>query len=198
MASNITELKSTLFVTPVISTLCRYLSVLLLTLVGWRTVGEKPTIPKYVVVAAPHTSNWDFVLFVLLAFKLGFNAHWMGKHTLFPIPVRRLMVWLGGIPIDRSKAHNVVEQMSDYYSSVDELCVIIPPEGTRSKTQRWKTGFYHIAVAAKVPLVLGYIDSSSKSLGFGPVFNPTGDIEADLEAIQAFYKDKVGVVPDNY
>ncbi len=198
MASNITELKSTLFVTPVICTLFRYLSVIVLMLIGWRTVGGKPTLDKYIVVAAPHTSNWDFVLFLLLGFKLGYNTHWMGKDALFRFPIKRLMIWLGGIPIDRSKNNNVVEQMADYFSSVDELSVIIPPEGTRSKTVRWKTGFYHIAVAAKVPLVLGYIDSSTKTLGFGPIYHPTGEIDNDLENIKAFYNDKVGVIPDNY
>jgi len=198
MASNITELKSTLFVAPVISTLFRYLSILLLKLIGWRAVNQVPLLNKYLVIGAPHTSNWDFVLFLLFGFKMRYNTRWLGKDTLFRFPIRGLMIRLGGIPVDRSKSNNVVEQMADYFNSVDELSVIIAPEGTRDKTVGWKTGFYHIAIAANVPIVLGYVDSSTKSIGFGPVFYPTGDIEADLEKIQAFYADKKGLIPDNY
>lgn len=198
MASSITELKSTLFVTPVVSMFFRYLSILLLKLIGWRTVNEVPSLDKCIVVGAPHTSNWDFFLFLLLSFKMKYNTHWMGKDALFSFPIKRLMIRLGGIPVDRSKVNNVVEQMADYFNSVDQLSVIMTPEGTRDKTVRWKTGFYHIAIAANVPLVLGYVDSSAKTIGFGPVFYPTGDIDADLEKIQAFYADKTGLIPNNY
>lgn len=198
MASSITELKSTLFVTPVVSMFFRYLSILLLKLIGWRTVNKVPSLDKCIVVGAPHTSNWDFFLFLLLSFKMKYDTHWMGKDGLFSFPIKRLMIRLGGIPVDRSKANNVVEQMADYFNSVDQLSVIMTPEGTRDKAVRWKTGFYHIAIAANVPLVLGYIDSSAKIIGFGPVFYPSGDIDADLEKIQAFYADKTGLIPNNY
>lgn len=195
MSSKITELKSTLFVTPIISDLCRVISRVLIRLSGWRIIGEKPADKKYIVIAAPHTSNWDFVLFLLVAFILRFDAHWMGKDALFPWPFKRLMIWLGGIPIDRSKSNNMVDQMVDYFASVERLTVLIPPEGTREKVDRWKTGFYHIAVKANLPVVLGFIDAQSKTLGFGPRFIPTGDLERDMQEIRQFYVGMIGIRP---
>ncbi|HEB28528.1 MAG TPA: glycerol acyltransferase [Porticoccus sp.] len=198
MASNITQLKTTIFATPGVRTIFRWLSIVIMKLVGWRIVGKQPTDPKYILIAVPHTSNWDFPLFILLAFILRFDAHWMGKAALFPFPIKRLMIWLGGIPIDRSKKHNVVEQMVDYFASVDQLTVVIPPEGTRSKVDRWKTGFYHIALQAKIPLILGFVDGDTRQIGFGPKFMPTGDMDADLKEIQAFYANKRGINADNF
>ena len=197
MASSITELKSTLFLTPVISTLFKWFSIGMMKVIGWRIAGEKPSYPKYILAAAPHTSNWDFGLLVLVCFSLRLDAHWMGKDALFMQPFKRLMIWLGGIPIDRSKANNVVDQMSDYFHSVEKLAVIIPPEGTRSKVERWKTGFYHIAIQSEVPVVLAFIDASTKEVGFGPTFIPTGDLEKDMLEIREFYKTKTGINPQN-
>lgn len=120
------------------------------------------------------------------------KAYWMGKHTLFRWPFGPLFKWLGGIPIERSSAHGVVEQTVDAFSQHERLVIGIPPEGTRSKVSRWKTGFYHIAYKAKVPIVLGFVDFPTKTGGFGPLFAPTGDLEADLKEIQHFYGDKRG------
>jgi 1-acyl-sn-glycerol-3-phosphate acyltransferase len=198
MASNITVLKKTMFDTPILRTIFRWLSIAVMKLIGWRIAGKLPSEPKYIVIAAPHTSNWDFIVFVMLAFILRFDAHWMGKAALFTFPVRRLMIWLGGIPIDRSKNNNVVNQMADYFASVDRLAVIIPPEGTRSKVDRWKTGFYHIALKAEIPIVLGFIDSGTKQIGFGPKFMPTGEIDKDMKEIQAFYAGIRGINSANH
>ena len=186
-----------MFCTPVISTVLGALSVIILKLVGWRVVGELPAHKKYVLLAAPHTSNWDFILFLLMAFTLKIDAHWMGKDSLFPAPFKRLMIWLGGIAIDRSKANNTVDQMVEHYNNTDELIVIVPPEGTRSKVEQWKTGFYHIAVKADVPIVQGFIDAGNKCLGFGPSFIPTGDIDEDMAKIRGFYAEKTGIVSAN-
>lgn len=196
-ASTITQLKSTIFTAPIISSLCKGLSLVLLKLIGWQPRGTAPDEAKYVLIGAPHTSNWDFVLFVLYAFTIRLDIHWMGKHTLFPGPFRRLMIWLGGIPIDRSQANSVVSQMVEYFANVDRLTVLITPEGTRSKVDRWKMGFYHIAIQAELPIYLGYIDSKTKTLGIVQRFQPTGDAEADMQTIQAFYADKVGLNPHN-
>jgi 1-acyl-sn-glycerol-3-phosphate acyltransferase len=193
MASNITELKTTVYLTPVISSVLRVISLAVIKLSGWKITGEKPHHPKYIVVAAPHTSNWDFIILLMAGFILRWDIHWMGKASLFPQPFTRFMVWLGGIPIDRSKANNVVDQMADYFSSVDQLSVLIPPEGTRSKVDQWKTGFYYIAEKANVPIVMGFIDAGTKTAGLGPVFNCTGDAEADIKAIRSFYQGKVGI-----
>ena len=197
MSSTITELKTTVFLTPIRSTFFRYVSLLLLKLSTWKVAGDKPSCPKYILVAAPHTSNWDFVLLLLAFFALRMDARWMGKDTLFPFPIKRFMVWLGGIPIDRGRANNLVGQMVGYYQSVDSLVVLIPPEGTRSKVERWKTGFYHIAHQAGVPIVLGYVDASTKTVGMGPAFIPSANVDQDMLEIQSFYKSKIGVNPEN-
>lgn len=196
-ASTITELKATIFQAPVVSSLFRGVSRVLMSLTGWRIVGEKPADKKCIIIGAPHTSNWDFVLFVMYAFINGIDIHWMGKQTLFPRPFRRLMVRLGGIPIDRSRAHSVVSQMVDYFDSVEQLTVLITPEGTRSKVERWKMGFYHIAVQAKLPIYLGFVDSGSHTIGIGGRFEPSGDADADMEKILAFYAGKQGINPHN-
>lgn len=117
----------------------------------------------------------------------------MGKNSLFPAPFGGLMRWLGGLPIDRSRANNTVAQMIEAYRNSGDLVVLIPPEGTRSRVERWKTGFYHIAHGADVPILLGFLDAGRRQLGFGPLFYPCGDLEDDLYQIQAFYRDKRGV-----
>ena len=118
----------------------------------------------------------------------------MGKHTLFPKgPLGAIMRWFGGIAIDRRKRHNTVEQMAEEYRRRDELLVVITPEGTRSEVDRWKGGFYHIACAANVPIVLGFVDAKTKTTGLGPTFYPTGDYEADLKEIMAFYENMQGL-----
>jgi 1-acyl-sn-glycerol-3-phosphate acyltransferase len=121
----------------------------------------------------------------------------MGKDALFPKPFKWLMIWLGGVPVDRSKSNNMVDQMSDYYRDSEELIVIVPPEGTRRKVDRWKTGFYHIARQAELPIVQGYFDADRKCVGFGPSFFPTGDVDKDIAEIRAFYADKSGIIKAN-
>lgn len=196
-ASSITQLKSTVFTVPVLSTFFKGLSLLLLKIFGWKPYGCAPEDKRCVLIGAPHTSNWDFVLFVLYAFTIRLDIHWMGKDALFPRPFRRLMIWLGGIPIDRSQANSVVTQMVDYFASVEKLTVLITPEGTRSKVDRWKMGFYYIALQANLPIYIGFIDAKTKTLGVSHRFVPTGNADADLETIQAFYADKVGLSPSN-
>lgn len=195
MAKN--TLTSTMFRTPIISPVLGFLSKLILKLIGWRIENEQPAYKKYVLIAAPHTSNWDFAIFLLVAFSLRMDLHWMGKDSLFPKPFKWLMIWLGGVPVDRSKSNNMVDQMSDYFRDSEELVVIVPPEGTRSKVDRWKTGFYHIARQAEIPIVQGYFDADHKCVGFGPSFFPTGDVDKDITEIRAFYADKSGIIKAN-
>ncbi len=198
MSTPVTELKTTLFKTPIISPLLGLLARLIMKLTGWRIADEPPLHHKCVLIGAPHTSNWDFALFVLMAFIKKQDVHWMGKASLFPFPFKRLVIWLGGIPIDRNKTNNLVDQMVDYYASVDRLTVLIAPEGTRAKVERWKSGFYHVACKVEIPIVLGYVDAKNKTVGFGPDFIPTGDFDADIKKIQAFYADKQAINPQNY
>ena len=131
----------TIFDTPVIRTLMRWMSLFLLRIFGWRVEGKLPDIPKFVMIAAPHTSNWDLPLTLLIAFALKAKIYWMGKEAIFRRPLKGFFKWLGGIPVDRSRSNNIVEQMIRKFSENDSLIVTIPPSGTRKKVMKWKTGF---------------------------------------------------------
>lgn len=185
-------MQKTLFNTPVISPLLKLCSRLGLKLVGWKTEGRPPTEKNFVLVAAPHESNIDLLLLLAIAFVLDFKLYWMGKDSLFKGPLGPIMRWMGGVSVDRSKANNLVEQMVRNFDEMSELVLTIPPEGTRSHVESWKTGFYHIAMGAKVPIALGFVDYKNKVGGFGPICYPCGDIDKDLENIQSFYRTKTG------
>ncbi len=190
-------MRTTVFSTPIITPLLRFLAIVILKLIGWKALGSTALVPKYVLIGAPHTSNWDFPLMLLVVLKLRLKIYWMGKNTLFPFPFSGFMKWLGGIPIDRSKSHNVVYQTVGQFKKHQEFVVLIPPEGTRSKVTQWKTGFYHIANNAGVPILMGYVDASRKAAGFADFFYPTGDLDADMKEIRAFYADKKGLNAEN-
>ncbi|MEK7259850.1 MAG: lysophospholipid acyltransferase family protein [Pseudomonadota bacterium] len=190
-------MRTTVFSTPVLTPLLRIIAIGLLKLTGWKTVGRPLENARFVLIGAPHTSNWDFVLMLLVVLKLRLRVYWMGKNSLFPFPFAGLMKWLGGIPVDRSRNQNLVEHTVRQYHENPEMVVLIPPEGTRSKVKEWKTGFYHIAVNAGVPVLLGYIDAAKKEAGLADFFHPSGKIETDMPAIRAFYADKTGINPEN-
>ena len=179
----------TVFTTPVVNTLLRGLSIAYLKLTGWRVEGALPEVArKSVLIAAPHTSNWDLPYTLMVAFALRLNIYWMGKQSIFKAPFGGLMRWLGGIPVNRSQSSNLVAASADAIRAADgPLQLIVPPEGTRSKTRYWKTGFYYIALGAQVPIVMAYMDYATKRSGLGPLFEPTGDVDADMAAIKVFY-----------
>ena len=154
---------------------------------GWRLEGALPDVKKYVIIGAPHTSNWDFPVALGLAFCYRVKMFWMGKHTLFRWPLGGLMRWLGGIPVNRSASQNLVAQAVAAMHASDELILAIPPEGTRQQVRQWKTGFYFIAQEAGTPIVLAFLDLKNKRAGFGPTLQPTGDLEQDMQTIKAFY-----------
>lgn len=155
---------------------------------GWKAVGTPPADRRCVIIAAPHTSNWDFINFLGLTNALGIDAHFMGKKSLFRWPMARFMRDMGGVPVDRSSSHNVVEAMVAEFAARKEFMLVIAPEGTRSAVQQWRTGFYHIAMGAGVPLVCGLMDYATKTGGLGPAIMPSGDYAADMEAIIAYYR----------
>jgi 1-acyl-sn-glycerol-3-phosphate acyltransferase len=161
----------------------------------WKWDVILPSNPKYVVIGAPHTSNMDFIYMLLLINATGIKLHWIGKHTLFKPPVGSLMRKLGGIPVDRRAKNKFVDRIVETFNNHEEFIVAIAPEGTRSKSNYWRTGFYYIALGAGVPIVLGYIDYKAKVVGFGPSFYPTGDIQADFIQVQNFYATKHGKYP---
>jgi 1-acyl-sn-glycerol-3-phosphate acyltransferase len=190
-------MKTTIFTTPIINNFFGLLARLFLRVSHWQLVGDLPEKRRFVLIGAPHTSNWDFALMLVVAFKLRMAIHWMGKDKLFPKPFAGFVQWMGGIAIDRSKANGMVAQTIDQFSLHDDLIIGIPPEGTRKKVVQWKTGFYHIAVGANVPIVLGFIDGARKQFGFGPVFMPTGNLDEDMLKIREFYADKIGINAEN-
>jgi len=188
-------LNYTIFDTPIVRNLMRWFSFIFLWTNGWRITGRLPVDPKMVLIAAPHTSNWDLPYMLFVAFALRAKVYWMGKDAIFSWPFGRLFKWLGGIPIDRSKANNVVAQSIDHFSRNDNLVLAVPPAGTRKRVLNWKTGFYHIANGAGVPIALGFLDYKKKIGGIGPILHPTGNIEADMVEIRAFYQDISGKYP---
>ena len=184
----------TIFTTPGVNSALRVFSAAFLRLTGWTLQGQAPAEhPKCVLIAAPHTSNWDLPYTLMVAFALRIDIYWMGKRSIFRWPFGPLMRWLGGIEVDRSKSTNLVAASAHALRQADgRIALVVPPEGTRSKTRHWKTGFYWIAHEAGVPIVLAYMDYPRKLSGLGPVFRPTGDIDADMVAIKAYYAQYKG------
>jgi 1-acyl-sn-glycerol-3-phosphate acyltransferase len=159
----------------------------LVRLAGWTIDPEIPDLPKFVVIAAPHSSNWDFVVGIGLIFALRLDIHFIGKAELFRGPLGPMMRGLGGLPVDRSQPQGVVEQTIALFNSHDRLIVAVAPEGTRKPVTKWKSGFYRIALGAGVPIVTGYFDTRRRVVGMGQPFHPTGDAEADIAQLRAFY-----------
>ncbi len=190
----------TIFDTPIVNTLLRGFSVAFLRLSGWKVTGALPaSAAKSVLIAAPHTSNWDLPYTLMVCFALRLNVYWIGKSSIFKPPFRGVMMWLGGIPVDRSQSNNLVaESSAAIIRATGPLQLIVPPEGTRSGTRFWKTGFYFIAAGAGVPIVMAYLDYEKKVGGLGPVFQTTGDVDADMVAIKAFYKGVKGKNADQF
>jgi len=163
---------------------------------GWTCNPHVPGVKKAVLVAAPHTSNWDLPFSLACSAVLDINVSWVGKHTLFKPPFGTFMRLIGGVPVDRRVRTDAVKNIARLFSERDQLMLMIPPEGTRGKATRWKTGFYYIAVEAKVPIILGYVDFGNKIGGLGEVFWPTGDIEKDFEHLRNFYGEMKGKHPE--
>jgi len=164
---------------------------------GWKVRGDRPATDRYVIIAAPHTSNWDMPFMLAFAFVYDIPVRWMGKHTLFEPPFGRFMKMLGGMPIIRQRPGGVVGQMIEAFEENDSLVLMVPAEGTRSYVDYWKSGFYHIALGAEVPVVLSYLDFGRKEGGIGPALEMSGDVHADMDRIRAFYAGKTGLKPEN-
>ena len=166
-----------------------------LRLCGWKVDIQLPSAPKCVVVFYPHTSNWDFVIGVLAYLSVSWSLHWCGKDSLFRPPFGALMRALGGIPVNRRVSTGFVSQLKYEFDRAHGLHLAITPEGTRARTDHWKSGFYHLALAAGVPVGLAYIDYPSKRIGIDTFLELSGDEEADLAQFRAFYADKRGRNP---
>lgn len=188
-------MKYTIFNTPLLESILPGAARFALSLMGWRIEGLLPLIPKFVLVGAPHTSNWDLPFTMLMALALRARIHWMGKTSIFRRPFNGFFQWLGGIPVNRIQSSDLVEQSIGEFKRKSQLILTIAPAGTRKRVERWKSGFYHIARGADVPIVLGFLDYRRKVGGIGPLIYPSGDYTADLKTIQSFYNRVSGKYP---
>lgn len=170
----------------------KLLSKSVLRMFGWTVEKVIPLKEKYVLVGAPHTSNWDFPLGILGMLAMGLRFRWVGKHTIFRGPIGLMLKSIGGIPVDRRIRSSFINQMVELFNAEKNMIIAITPEGSRSKTLYWKTGFYYIALNATVPIALGYIDYSEKKIGIGYSLPPSGNIDKDIEIIRKFYEGKTG------
>jgi 1-acyl-sn-glycerol-3-phosphate acyltransferase len=186
------RLHYTIFNTPVVKHVFRGLSLLLMKALGWRTEGALPDIPRYVLIVAPHTSNWDLLFGAVTAFALRLDVYFMAKHQLFRFPFGPLMRWIGALRIDRRVHADTVRHAVETFREHDRLVIAVPPEGTRARVKHWKTGFYYIAAGAGVPVVMAFIDYGRKTAGVGPVLVPSGDIDADMRSVREFYDGIAG------
>ena len=177
------------------SKLVRLIGKIFMFLSGWKVEGQVPTCDKVVIIAAPHTTNWDFVYLLGAAFQLGLKVKWLGKQSLFAFPFGWIMKTLGGIAVDRSKSNGMVEQVSEAMGQMPKISLVVPPSGTRERTDYWKSGFYYIAKSANVPLICGYLDYEKKTAGLGPVLSVSSSVKDDMDKLRTFYKDKVGKYP---
>jgi 1-acyl-sn-glycerol-3-phosphate acyltransferase len=173
----------------------RALARLFLRATGWRPEGEHPAALRYVLIAAPHTTNWDFPYLLAFAEHFGMRISWLGKASLFRFPLGPVMRALGGVPIERSRSANRVAEMARVFGDHEELGLVVPAEASRGRTDYWKSGFYYIALTAGVPIVMSYLDYARKIGGIGPAFVPTGDVAHDMDAVRRFYADKQGKFP---
>lgn len=174
--------------------LSRWIGRTLAAAVRWQ-VQVQPPPPRCVIIGAPHTSNWDLPVTLLLMLASGLKLRWLAKDTLFRGPFGWLLRRFGGIPVNRRSRNNLVDQMVEAFRSNSELLIALLPEGTRSHVPYWKTGFYYIALQAGVPIVLGFADYRRRIVGLGPVLHPTGDIHADFAIIRDFYTGITGKNP---
>ena len=177
----------------------RQIASFLLWLGGWKLIGKpEPQMQKCIFIEAPHTSNWDFVWGCLGLWKLKVKPNFLIKKEMFVFPLGGILKALGGMPVDRGKSSNMVDQVVEMFNQKDRFSLVITPEGTRKLTPHWKKGFYYIATKANVPIYLAYLNYDKKEGGAGKIFYPTGDYEKDMMEIEEFYKDKIAKFPENF
>ena len=173
----------------------RFLARAVLALSRYKIVGEPPTDPVCVLVAAPHTSNWDFILMIAMAWHSGLDPVWLGKKEMFKGPFAALFRAMGGIAVDRENPAGLADSVADRARAGHITAIVIPPEATRAKGTYWKSGFRRIAADAGVPIVLTFLDGPTRTGGFGTRFEPSADVVADMDIVRAFYADKHGLRP---
>ncbi len=156
-------------------------------LFGWSITGQLPDLNKFIIIGAPHTSNWDFILVIATGLTLGVPISWLGKHSLFRGPMGPVFRWMGGVAVDRKAAGGVVGDSVKTFKKSDHLILCITPEGTRNKVKKWKAGFYYISQKANVPILLAAFDYGKKVVNLGPLLTPSSDYKVDIEIIKKHY-----------
>jgi len=175
----------------------KWLSEKYLTMRGWTIEGTMPQASKFVIIGAPHTSNWDFMVFLALIHHFDLRVRFLIKDNVMVWPLSWFMTRWGAISVDRSSGHHLIDTVVASFDESDEMILVLAPEGTRSKADRWKSGFWRMADAADVPIVMAYVDGETKRLGAGPAVKVDGDPDAWIEQANAFYSDKHGLNPHN-
>ncbi|MGQ0618959.1 MAG: 1-acyl-sn-glycerol-3-phosphate acyltransferase [Panacagrimonas sp.] len=169
-----------------------------LRLFGWRLEVHFPPEPRLVIAAAPHTSNWDGFFAVAAILALGVRINWFAKDSLFRWPFRRTLIWLGGVPISRDRSRGVVDQTTDIFAAKERIYIAVAPEGTRARAPIWKSGFWQIASATKVPILTVYLDYGRKVIGTGPLIHPSDDYTSDLARMQTFFRGITSKRPEDF
>jgi len=192
-------MRYTLFSTPLLTPALRVLSKIILKIIRWRVDGSLPVDQKkYVLIVAPHTSNWDFFLFVLTVSVLHLQPSVLIKDTIFIGPLGWFLRYCGAIPVNRKQAGSLVTYISGIYAAREEFVLIITPEGTRSPNPNWKRGFHHVARAAEVPILVVYVDSAVRTIGIEGLMEPSEDVDGDMQKLKTFFDGKKGLKPENY
>ena len=192
-------MRYTLFTTPILSPILRVISRVILKIIRWKIVGSIPSDQrKYVLIVAPHTSNWDFVLFVLTVSVLRLKPSVLIKSTLFVGPLGWFLRYCGGIAVNRSQANSLVSYIASIYEEHEDFVLVVTPEGTRSPNANWKRGFHHVATAAQVPILIFYVDSVIKTIGIEGMMEPSDDVEGYVLKLKKFFDTKSGLKPKNY
>jgi 1-acyl-sn-glycerol-3-phosphate acyltransferase len=192
-------MRYTLFSTPLLTPALRVLSKIILKIIRWRVDGSLPIDQKkYVLIVAPHTSNWDFFLFVLTVSVLRLQPSVLIKDTIFIGPLGWFLRYCGAIPVNRRQAGSLVTYISGIYEEREEFVLIITPEGTRSPNANWKRGFHHVARAAEVPILVVYVDSAVRTIGIEGLMEPSEDVDGDIQKLKTFFDGKKGLKPENY
>jgi 1-acyl-sn-glycerol-3-phosphate acyltransferase len=176
----------------------RWIGRSMMTLTGWHIEGAMPDEPKFVIIVAPHTSNWDFPVGLWVLFALGFRGSFLAKHSLFKPPLGTVMKFLGGMPVEREVHKMRVRGISDAFTKSEKMILVITPEGTRKYVPEWKSGFYYIADAAKVPIVPVAFDYGAKVVRIGAPFMTTGNRAADIAELKKFFRGVKAKIPENY
>ena len=183
---------------PKVNILLKTFALWFLAFSGWKAEGDLHLLPKkFFAIMAPHTSNWDLIFILGVIFALGLKVNWFGKKEAFRWPFGGIVKRLGGIPIERRAHKNMVQQTVELIRAQERVVVVIAPEGTRSNAKYWKTGFYHIAHQAAVPIVFAFLDYGRKVGGLGQQMVTTGDIEEDMKVIRAYYKGVTAKFPES-